>query len=84
MADIKLTQEVFERLSKALIGVEKFLAINNNDTWVDEASALALLGCKKTKLFELKASGEVRYKKVGRANQYSRASIDKCIQKYSS
>jgi hypothetical protein len=81
---ITIDRNTFNRMAKALIEVEKFLAVNNSDTWVDEETALELLGCRTTKLFELKRTGEIKYKKVGRANQYSRLSIEKYNQKHSS
>jgi hypothetical protein len=81
---ITIDRNTFNRMAKALIEVEKFLAVNNSDTWVDEEAALSLLGCKTTKLFELKRNGKIKYKKVGRANQYSRLSIEKYNQKHSS
>jgi hypothetical protein len=81
---ITIDRNTFNRMAKALIEVEKFLAVKGSDTWVNEESALALLGCKRTKLFDLKTSGEVKYKKVGRGNHYSRLSIEKYNQKHSS
>jgi hypothetical protein len=81
---ITIDRSTFNRMAKALIEVEKFIAVNNSDTWVNEETALELLGCKTTKLFELKRTGAVKYKKVGRANQYSRLSIEKYNQKHSS
>jgi hypothetical protein len=71
-------------MTSALIGVEKFIQANSADTWITEETALMLLGCKKTKLFQLKKDGAIKYKKVGRQNQYSRSSIDKYNEKFSS
>jgi hypothetical protein len=81
---ITIDRNTFNRMAKALIEVEKFIAVKGSDTWVNEETALELLGCKRTKLYDIKASGEVKYKKVGRGNHYSRLSIEKYNQKYSS
>lgn len=81
---ITIDRNTFNRMAKALIEVEKFLSVNSSEAWVDEATALSLLGCKKRKLFILKASGEIKYKKVGRGNQYSRISIEKYNKNHSS
>lgn len=80
---VQIPLALFTRMSKALIGVEKFLE-EKGGTWLNEEAALKLLGCKRTKLFGLKESGEVTYKAVGRAHQYDRKSLDKYNQKMSS
>lgn len=81
---IAIDRQTFNRITTALIEVERFLQVNSSDTWVTEETALMLLGCKRAKLFQLKASGLIKYKRVGRQNQYSRSSIDKYNDKYSS
>jgi hypothetical protein len=70
---------LFRRMSKALIGIEKVLQEQDeiNSDWVSEEKALQLLGCKRTKLFTLKEKGEIKYKKTGRDNLYSKKSIVK-------
>lgn len=81
---ITIDRNTFNRMAKALIEVEKFIAVNNSDVWVDNTTAMKLLGCKRSKLFELKNSGEIKYRRTGRGNAYSRASIEKYNQKHSS
>lgn len=81
---ITIDRNTFNRMAKALIEVEKFLAVNNSDTWVDDTTAMKLLGCKRSKLFELKEGGQVKYRRNGRKNEYSRTSIEKYNQKHSS
>lgn len=78
--------EVLERQNKTLLEKIDILLSQKriNTTWVSEDEALELLGCKRAKLFQLKSSGEIRYKRVGRGNYYSRHSIDKYNDKYSS
>jgi hypothetical protein len=84
MEEIAIPKVLFLRRIKALVAIEKHLQVNNSDTGVTEETAINLLGCKRAKLFELKALGQVKYKRVGRKNEYSRASIDKYNQKQSS
>lgn len=84
MPEVIIDKATFLRMSKALIEVEQFLQINTTDTWVNEETALKLLGCKRAKLYELKASGQIRFKRVGKMNQYSKKSIDKYNLKFSS
>lgn len=81
---ITVDRNTFNRMSTALIAVEKYLAVNNTDTWISEETALELLGCSKRSLFRIKERGEIKYKRIGRQNQYSRASIEKYNQKLSS
>jgi hypothetical protein len=81
---ITIDSLTFQRMSKALISVEAYIRSKEERPFVDEETALDLLGCKKTKLFALTAQGEIKYKRVGRKNQYSRRSIEKYNEKYSS
>jgi hypothetical protein len=81
---ITIDRSTFNRMAKALIEVERFIAVNNSDTWVDNETAMKLLGCKRSKLFELKQGGQIKYRRNGKGNEYSRASIDKYNQKHSS
>jgi hypothetical protein len=81
---ITIDRDTFNRMAKALIEVEKYIAVNSSDTWVDSATAMQLLGCKRSRLFELKNSGQIKYRRNGRGNQYNRTSIEKYNQKHSS
>lgn len=76
---VSIPAELFSRMTKALIGIEKVLQEKeeSGSNWVDQKTALQLLGCKRTKLFELKEAGQIRYKKIGRMNLYCRRSIEK-------
>jgi hypothetical protein len=66
-------------MTRALISIEKHLQQQTaqQQVWISEADALALLGCSRGKLFQLKSEGVIRAKKVGKANQYSKKSIEK-------
>ena len=81
---ITIDRNTFNRMATALIKVEEFLQVNSSETWVSEETAVKLLGCKKTKLFELKSEGQIKYKRVGRQNEYSKKSIEKYNEKFSS
>jgi hypothetical protein len=82
---ITIEKDLFHRICRAVISVEQML--KEKDTlqqhWLSEADALALLGCKRTKLWSLKSSGKIKYKAVGRQHQYSRKSIEKYIEEKS-
>jgi hypothetical protein len=76
---IEIPKTLFLRMSQALIKVEQIIEKNgiSESDWVNEETARALLNCERTKLFALIKSGDIKYKKTGRANTYSRKSIEK-------
>jgi hypothetical protein len=55
-------------MTAALISIEKHLQQQTaqQQVWISEADALALLGCSRGKLFQLKSEGVIRAKKVGK------------------
>ena len=76
---VTISSSLYHRMVKALIKVEEILSERQalNEDWVNEDVALKMLGCERAKLYQLKKSGSIRYKAVGRRHQYSRKSIDK-------
>jgi hypothetical protein len=84
MADevVQIPIQLFHRMCKALIEVEKILkekAEKEEEVWISAERAMEILGCKRAKLFQLKASGEIKYKAIGRMHQYNKKSIEKYI-----
>lgn len=80
---VTIPASLFTRMSKALIGVEKILE-EQTEEWMNEESAISLLGCSRAKLYQLKSSGDVRYKAVGKKHQYNKKSIEAYNKKMSS
>jgi hypothetical protein len=82
---ITVDRPTFLRMSAALVRVEDFFRQvdleTTSRTWVSEGEALSLLGCKKSKLYELKAQGQIKYKRIGKRNEYSLKSINKYLEK---
>jgi hypothetical protein len=75
---IRVPKDMFLRMSRALIGIEKVLQDkeDNSSNWITEEKALELLGCSKRQLYRIKGS-QIKYKATGRKHQYDRKSIDK-------
>jgi hypothetical protein len=78
--EVTIPKNLFIRMGKALIEVEKIIKENSGSDWVEEETALKLLGCSKRQLYRLKST-HITYKAVGRKHQYSRASIERYNQK---
>jgi hypothetical protein len=77
---IEIPKNLFIRMSSALIEVEKMIKENSGGDWVEEETALKLLGCSKRHLTKLKST-HITYKAVGKKHQYSRTSIERYNQK---
>jgi hypothetical protein len=82
---ITVDRPTFLRMSAALVRVEDFFKQvdleTTSRTWVSESETLSLMGCKKSKLYELKKVGVIKYRRIGKRNEYSRKSINKYIEK---
>lgn len=72
---VQVPKNMFIRMSKALISMEKFLEEKKDEAWVSEEKALTLLGCSKRTLARIKGK-HIRFKRTGKKHQYSRSSIE--------
>ncbi len=76
----KFLEEVCQKVVET---TTKKLKAELSPEWVDEAAAMKLLGCKKTKLMELKRKGLIRYATPTKNPLYFRKSILSYIEDHS-
>lgn len=69
---------MLHRINRTLTSLERIIQEKESQKteWVNMETAMALLNCKRTKLFDLVNDGLIVYKKVGKTNSYSRKSIN--------
>lgn len=51
--------------------------------WITQSQTQKLLGCKRTKLWQLRTKGKIAYSKIGRQTMYYWPSIEKLLMKNS-
>lgn len=71
---VTIPRKDFYRMLNTLEKLEPLVTAKTAQ-WVNATTAMALLHCKRTKLFELAKSGAIKYKKTG-AVVYCRKSIE--------
>lgn len=84
-----ITRAEFEEMRKNLNyiadNLRVFMAHKKPSKWVEPAEAMELLGCKDTKLRELRLGGDLHWKTTGKGRgvQILRSSIDEYNEKNS-
>jgi len=63
--------------------VERLAVVHDRpvDKWIDGKQAMEKLHCKKTKLQELRDTGQIEYSKMGNTILYNSFSIDEYIER---
>ncbi|HYH15032.1 MAG TPA: helix-turn-helix domain-containing protein [Flavisolibacter sp.] len=84
-----ITRDEWNQMQKHIAFLTEFvknsLKQSGKSRWVSPQEAMELIGCKKTKLAELRYSGELEWKTLGHGKgvMILRKSIDEFIQKNS-
>lgn len=78
---IPVIDEKLDRLDEKLDRIEKLL---QHDEWVTELEAQRLAHCKRSKLYELRMSGEIVGSKGPGINKYLRESIEDYMRREAS
>lgn len=84
----RMMQELMRQVKEAIREAKKEaqLEMDPSHDWVDAKEAMRLLGCKKSKLQELRDTLSIRFSQHGRTIKYSKKSIlaflEKNVQKW--
>lgn len=78
---VPVIDERLDRLDERLDRIEQLL---QRDEWVEEEEAQRLAHCKRSKLYELRMSGEIVGSKGPGINKYLRASIEDYMRREAS
>ena len=79
---VQVEKETLEEASKNLLAsLKRQMSSSEPDAWVDGKEAQRLLGIKKSKLANLRATNQIIYSQVSPKNlMYSRESIELLLQ----